>query len=479
MPRHPAIIHVEGIVTYLALAQGIERAAEHFARTILDRSKPVGISIEHAPRMLIAALGLLRAGFNVVPVVQALFPYLQEAGTNTLVCQSSDTLWNGGSRILFDQSWLTIGGTRAVHDKAPPQTDVVDSHPLFFTSGTTGRPKLVARTRKDWEQRILFSGTSCFTGYERALIVPGLSTSMGFTRACEVLYAGKTLCLAPLGQQTLWLANTYQIDMILAAPQQAIALAELQETVTHYPLASVKSLRIGGSIISRHAIDRIRNHLCRNVILIYSSADAGTVAVAPYDLIADIPGAVGFVLPGVQIEIVDAAGRVLPPTSEGFVRIRTPQTADKEQSQKSDGWYYPGDMGWLTDNGVLCIAGRTGDVVNRGGVKLSIADLESFLMKCHGVKDAGVCTFMGASGVQEVWIGIVIEAAANLATLRYEIESNAEFGTNIDRLFIVNGIPRGTLGKVQREELRKMLQAIGDDVHSVGETSLSTPAQSL
>ena len=57
---------------------------------------------------------------------------------------------------------------------------------------------------------------------------------------------------------------------------------------------------------------------------------------------------------------------------------------------------------------MACFAspGRKGDVINRGGVKLSVADFEEFLRSCPGVKDAGVCTLMGASGFEEVWVGV-------------------------------------------------------------------------
>jgi len=465
MPQCPAVIQPDGIVSYRALAQGSEYAAEYFARNILDKSKPVAVSIENAPRMLVASLGLFRAGFNIVPVARELFEYLPSANTRTLVYEREGATLDGGTNVLFNESWLTIGANLSQTDKPIRQTKTKDVHPFFFTSGTTGKRKLVARTQKDWEQRILFSGTSSFASYERALIVPGLSSSFGFTRACEVLYAGKTACFAPFGQPMLWLANVYDIDMIVASTRQALALAEIQEKLC-YPLTSLKSLRVGGSIIARDGIKRIRNHLCRNLILIYSSSEAGTVAIAPYDMIEHIPDAVGFTIPDVEIEIVDAAGHGLPHGTEGFVRLRTPQFMEKLAPGTSDPWFYPGDIGWLTDNGVLCVAGRTDDVVNRGGVKLSINDFEIFLSTCPGVIDAGVCTLMGSSGFEEIWVGVVFDPSVDMASFQQSIESNAQFGTNIDKLFVVETIPRGTLGKIQREELKKMLQAIGDDTAS-------------
>ena len=463
-PARHAVIQPDGTVTYLALAQAIEAAAAHFARTILDRSHPVAVSIETPPRMLAASLGLMRAGFDVLPVSRNHIGHLPEAGTTTLVYERGGAMLEGGTNIMFADSWLTVGTTRPQRPATLPQPNTKDVHPWFFTSGTTGTPKLAPRTQGDWMQRILFSGNSCFTEYERALIVPGISSSFGFTRACEVLYAGKTACFAPFGRPMLWLASTYDVDTILASPQQAMALADIQAANAEFSLASVKSLRLGGAIVTREGMQQLMSHLCRNVILIYSSAEASTVAVAPYAMIADIPNAVGFTLPGVEVEIISPEGHVLPRGEEGFVRIRTPQFVEKLPPDAVDTWFYPGDIGWLTDNGVLCIAGREGDVVNRGGFKLSVSQFENFLLACPGVVDAGVCTLMGTAGFEEIWVGVVLDSSFDPDTFRRSIEANTEYKSNIDKLFMVEAIPRGTLGKIQRAQLREMLQEI--DSHS-------------
>ena len=67
IPRHPAVIRAEGFVTYGALADSVETAADNLSRAIADRDKPVAVSIENAAAMLVACLGLMRAGFNIVP----------------------------------------------------------------------------------------------------------------------------------------------------------------------------------------------------------------------------------------------------------------------------------------------------------------------------------------------------------------------------------------------------------------------------
>ena len=202
--------------------------------------------------------------------------------------------------------------------------------------------------------------------------------------------------------------------------------------------------------------------------MIYGSTEAGVVATAPYDMIANTRGAVGYVLPGVDVEIVSDADRLLPAGREGFVRVRSPVLAENLAAAKApSGWFYPGDLGSITADGMLCIAGRATDVLNRGGDKFSITDFEAFLAGCPGVKDAGVCTLMGHSGREEAWIGLVLDPSTDMGALRQAVESHPSFGTNYDKIFVVETIPRGTLGKVQRAELKKMLFEIS------GETTLA------
>ncbi len=464
MPRRAAVIQPDGVITYRALAHAIESAAEHFARNIPDRSKPVAVALDNAPKMLAACLGLLRAGYSIALATKSLLEYLGNIGVDTLVHERGGPALTGGSNIQFNDSWLNAGASAAAEVKLPRYSRTSPTDVIFFTSGTTGKPKHFVMKQGAWDQRMLLPSTTTFANFERALIVPGLASAYGFTRAYETLYLGKTACFAQFGEPMLWLVNTYDIDMIVASTQQALSLADIQAKTAHYPLTAVKTLNIGGGSISAEGVERLKNHLCRNVIVRYGSTEAGSMAVAPYDMIASIPGAVGFVDPEVEVEIVDQAGRVLPTGAEGFVRVRSSQTI---QAGYPDGWFYPGDLGSLTDDSVLCILGRTGDVINRGGAKLSVPEFETFLNSLPGVSDAGVCTLMGASGRIEVWSALVFEPTADVALIQRRIDSNETFGSHIDKLFVVEAIPRGgETGKVQQAELRQMLESIDRDLRA-------------
>jgi acyl-coenzyme A synthetase/AMP-(fatty) acid ligase len=262
----------------------------------------------------------------------------------------------------------------------------------------------------------------------------------------------------------LLLANLYNVDFIFASVQQALALAEIQEKNGGFRLASLKVIRLGGGKISPQGAERIKRSLCRKIIIAYAATEASTVAIAPYDMVAGIPDAAGFVVPEVTVEIVDAAGAVLPIGTEGFVRVQTPFTDAIAAGVESKKWYYPGDIGWLTENGVLCIAGRREDVLNRGGVKLATTDFEEFLCAAPGVRDAGACSVMeGESGLAEIWVGVVLEDGTDMGAFRQYIESNETYRGNMDKMFVVEEIPRGENRKLQRQELQAMLKSIYED----------------
>ena len=462
-PARPAIIQPHGVQTYRMLADAITAAASHFARAELDPAKPVAVAIQDPARMLIATLSLLHAGFSVVPAQEKLLEHVPLTGANTLVSEHGGVVWTDRTTILFNDAWMS---TQARRPEAGAVAPVIagDGDMIFFTSGSTGRPKMNVHTPQARAQRVFHSKALAFAEFERALVVPSLTSSFGFHHTSEILHFGKTVCFAPFGQPTLLLANLYNIEFIIASVQQAIALADFQEKGGRVRLPHLKALRIAGGMISRQGIERLKLSLCRNVVVLYASTEAGIVAIAPHDMIAGIPDAVGFVVPGVKLEIVDAAGAVLPIGSEGFVRIETPVTKlsaarDRDAGDESS-WYYPGDIGRITENGLLCIAGRREDVLNRGGVKLATTDFEEFLAAAPGVRDAGACSVMGETGFSEIWVGVVLDDGVDMGDFRRHIESNQKFSGNIDKMFVVEEIPRSENRKLQREQLQAMLTSI-------------------
>ncbi len=237
-PARPAIIQPHGVQTYRMLADAIMAATAHFARSELDPAKPVAVAIEDPARMLVASFGLLQAGFSIVPASQTLLPQLPLAGADTLVSEHGGLVWTDHTTMLFNEAWLRAHARRSESGTVVPSMAACDGDVILFTSGSTGRPKMAVYGPEMRAERVrCLLGTEVID-YERALVVPSLASGFGFDRASEILYAGKTACFAPFGQPALLLANLYNIELIVASTQQAIALAELQEKGTRVRLPS-------------------------------------------------------------------------------------------------------------------------------------------------------------------------------------------------------------------------------------------------
>ena len=120
-------------------------------------------------------------------------------------------------------------------------------------------------------------------------------------------------------------------------------------------------------------------------------------------------GAVGFVLPGMEVEIVDDADMPLLAGQEGVVRIRSPYGAteyleDPDESARVflDGWFYPGDLGRLTADNMLVITGRETNVVNIGGEKVNPEKLEEILLDHPDVMQAAIIAMPNELGVNDI-----------------------------------------------------------------------------
>ena len=451
MPQRPAVIQPDGIITYRALAQAIRSRCRHFARNIPDKSKPVAVSLSTRARRCWSRAWASPRRLQHRPSHQALFEHLASHRRQHAGLRARRRHARRRTNILFDDTWLSYGDNRRAAGQAnlPGQAAGRRRHYLFHLRHHRQAEDFV-QTQKAWDQRMLFPSTTTFANFERALIVPGLASSYGFTRAYETLYARQDRLLRAIWQadalarQHLRHRHDHRLDPAGACTcgysgEGHPLPACVAEDSEHRRRQSFRARAFSGS---------------RTISAAMSSSvtvrpKPGSMAMAPYDMIADIPGAVGFVVPEVEVEIVDA-GRPRPADRRGGLRAGANTAVYHELAQAESApmpGSIPGDLGWLTEDGVLCIAGRTGDVINRGGVKLSVTDFENFLLSCPGVKDAGVCTFMGGPASRKCGSASFLSRRPTWRVFRQTIESNTQFGSNIDKLFVVEAIPRGATGQ--------------------------------
>ncbi|MDQ6705392.1 MAG: AMP-binding protein, partial [Acidobacteriota bacterium] len=168
------------------------------------------------------------------------------------------------------------------------------------------------------------------------------------------------------------------------------------------------------------------------------------------------PGSVGRGT-GVEIGIMDAEGELLPAGTAGEVVIRGPGVVKGYENNPEtnavsfvNGWFRTGDQGVLDDEGYLKLIGRLKEMINRGGEKISPAELDLVLLTHPAVAEAVCFGFAHPSWGEEVAAAVVLkESVTEADLLAFCKERVAEF-KRPKKIHIVETIPRTATGKIQR-----------------------------
>jgi acyl-coenzyme A synthetase/AMP-(fatty) acid ligase len=232
------------------------------------------------------------------------------------------------------------------------------------------------------------------------------------------------------------------------------------------PLSSLRSVQATGARLPLRLLAEIRAKLCPDVTFLYASTEMGAVAVGSGGVLEREEGCVGYVLPGVVVEVVDEEDRSVAAGQAGNVRVRPQRQAfyvgpagEKNDVLRNDGWFYPGDIARLYADGRLVILGRSGDIINKGGVIIDPEMIEEAFRRDPRIRDLAAVNMPGRHGVEEVWLAIVTDAELDLVGMRAAAASTLREAAP-DRIVRVGAIPRSENRKVQRFKLREQLQAL-------------------
>lgn len=220
------------------------------------------------------------------------------------------------------------------------------------------------------------------------------------------------------------------------------------------------------------ALARIDPSLFRVIVLGGSRppADRPAHALATYGMTETGSGIVyeGRAIDGVDLRIVD-----------GEIQVRGPMLLrcyrDGTDPKDADGWLATGDLGALTDDGVLSVFGRSGDLVITGGENVWPDTVERCLIAHPAVADVAVAGVDDAEWGQRV-VAFVVPgptAVASLEDLREHVKQTLPAYCAPRQVVVVDRIPRTTLGKVQRH-LLPSAAAVGPDVASAPRSTPDT-----
>jgi len=362
----------------------------------------------------------------------------------------------------------------APRDDLPPQDpDAVAN--LIPTSGTTGTPKLVMRSVNcSLAMARSLSERGMLSAEDTLLVGAPLSGGVGFFNGIGVgaLYGNTTIVAPDLKPDSmLELASRTRATRIATLPTVVTRMATA-ETLGEMDLSALRGVQTGGAFMRPEMGEKIERDLGCRLTIIFGSVDVGSVAMTSFE--EPDPerrfGTVGQLLTGAEGAIVDPRGNQLPPGEVGEIVMRGPDTAlgyfdDPEATAQvfdDEGWGHFGDLAVFDEEGYARIVGRLKEIINRGGRKISVLEVETAVGEWDVVRDVAAVGYPDDDLGERCAVFVVTQdgAEVDLEQLRAHLEAH---GTGKwmwpERIVCVEALPVSQSGKVKRDELRARLVA--------------------
>ncbi len=368
--------------------------------------------------------------------------------------------------IYASLEW-TEGDGLPLEEDILPQTKPHDLCRLILTSGTTRTPKAVGLSHELVAGRIarhLSVFGNRFVDCSRIYCDVPISSSLGFQFLIYTLWRGGTVFFPGKSfESTLPVLDQYKVQSIVGSPGGFENLLRCFDLVPAYQ-SNIDVLLCAGDVLSTTLSSRMRSRICSHLVTFYGSTEAGVSASAHAREILDMPRAVGFVTPDVEIEIVDPTGNEVSPDREGHVRIKSTYAVDRYFQDFSDsaqvfrdGWFYPGDLGRLETNGLLIITGREQLALNLGGDKINPETVELVLSQYNGVIEAAVFAGRTEYGNAEIWAAIVSKEPLEQQSLASYCSARIPRPFVPAKFYFVQSLPRNEMGKIDRKKLYELV----------------------
>lgn len=298
-------------------------------------------------------------------------------------------------------SWPALRDAMAPGESAP----AAPRGAMFYTSGTTGRPKGILRSPATPEQVARGLGVMRHVlGFEagmRALISAPMYHSAPNSYVIGASLESGTLYIEPRfdAETTLRLIEQHRISHAYLVPTMYARLLALPEqTRSRYDLNSMRFVASTGSPCPPEVKRAMIDWWGPVIHEAYGASELGYMTRLDSHEALRKPGSAGAPLPGVSLRILDEGGRVLPQGQAGLIYVKQPAFADfsyvanasARQRMERDGHLTMGDIGYLDEDGYLFIVDRSADMVISGGVNIYPAEVESVLQTMPGVADCAL-----------------------------------------------------------------------------------------
>jgi malonyl-CoA/methylmalonyl-CoA synthetase len=479
----------------------VERATAMMANLLqdlqLEPGARIAVQVEKSVEAAMLYLATLRAGYVFLPLNTAyqsaeIEYFVGNAEPAVVVCSSKDFGWvspiafKAGAKAVYTLDDDRTGSLleRAAHcsDAHEPAVKSADDlAAILYTSGTTGRSKGAMLTHdnllsnavvlKDyWGWRSQKEGGDVLVHALPIFHVHGLFVALhgALINGSKMIWLHKfdpKLAIAKLADATVFMGvPTLYVRMLAEASLTRQACSRMRLFISGSAPLLIETFRDWQQRTGHTILER------------YGMSETAMLTSNPYRADARFAGqserrggTVGFPLPGVGVR-VRGEGVDLPAGQIGGIEVRGPNVfkgywrmPEKTREEfTADGWFKTGDVGQVDERGYITIVGRSKDLIISGGYNVYPAEIEGYINDLPGVAESALVGVahpdFGEVGVAVLTLkpGAGLTGEAVIAALKSRL---ANFKIP-KRCFVVDQLPRNTMGKVQKNLLREQYKGL-------------------
>jgi acyl-CoA synthetase (AMP-forming)/AMP-acid ligase II len=466
-----ALVQGERALTYRELGDRVARLAAGLAGLGLVRGDRVVLLMPNRPELVESLWAAFHGGFTAVPVNWHLHPdevaYIVGHCGAAAVVVSDETA--AATRGLPDGVRVVRTGPGYEDLLAPapsPLAGVADEDPawLFYTSGTTGRPKGAILTHRNL--------TAMTEAYFRDL--DPVADGSVYLHAAPLTH-GSGLYLLPStargATQVIAPGTSFSASRFveLIGEHQVTHAAFLAPTMLRYVvdeargaiLPTLRSVVVGGAPLYQEDLRTAVGVLGPVVTQMYGQGEAPmTITVMPAAEALDHPGSCGHAFHGVEIRLAGEGGEPVPDGADGEVLVRGDvvmrgywDNPEATAATLAGGWLHTGDIGHL-EAGYLHLTDRAKDVIITGGSNVYPREVEEVLLTHPAVRECAVVGWPDREWGESIRAFVVADGdPAPDELIQYCRGRLASFKKPREVVFVAE-LPKNAAGKVLKRELR-------------------------
>lgn len=501
-PDKLAMLHIaknktERRFTFQDMARYSSKAANYFQSLGIKKGDRVMLVLKRHYQFWFAILGLHKLGAVAIPATNLLkqsdYEYrFQAAGVSAIVCTADDdathqvelALEHSGRQLIKIIARGTRDGWHSFDEEIEKATDIYDfgqgmrpcgEDPsiMFFTSGTTGHPKIATHSYK------YPLGHYITAKYWHCVDPDGIHFTISDTGWGKALWGklyGQWLCEAAIftydfdsfdAGEIMHMISKYKITTFCAPP--TIFRVMIKKDFSKYDFSALKHVTTAGEALNPEVFNQFKKVTGLSLMEGFGQTEM-TLAVAALKGTEPRVGSMGKPTPLYKVDLLDENNKRVKVGETGEIVIRTNKQIpigifkgyynDEQRTKEAwhDGIYHTGDTAWRDEDGYYWYVGRGDDVIKSAGYRIGPFEIESVIMELPYVVECGVTAVPGKIRGQVIKACIVlIEGMDGTEELKKEIQRYARkkmASYKYPRIIeFRDELPKTISGKIQHNKL--------------------------